>query len=228
MEKRIRAVSLKHPTYGYRLVTALLRREGLQVNSKRVQRVRRANDLQIKGKAFKMKRRAGGSAERLRATRPGEVWSYDFIHDQLENGVGLKMLTVIDEFTRECLGILVSRSITAADVIAFLEQLIMQRGQPGNVRSDNGPEFVAEAVKSWMKEQKIQSQYIEPGSPWENGHVESFHDKFRVNCLSREVFGNLLEARVIVEDWRRHYNEKRPHSSLGYKTPSEFARQCNK
>jgi putative transposase len=227
LEKRIKALSRKHPRYGYRMITQLLRAEGWRVNRKRVQRVRRQEGLQVVRKSRKTRRTRVQQAERVRAEKPNQVWSYDFIHDQLENGVGLKMLTVLDEFTRECLGILVARSITAAGVIGFLELLILKHGAPENVRSDNGPEFVAEAVKQWAYGQAIRINYIELGSPWENGHVESFHGRFRDACLNREVFGNLLEAKVLVEDWRRQYNEKRPHSSLGYQTPREFGRQYN-
>jgi putative transposase len=227
LEKRITALSRKHPRYGYRMITQLLRAEGWRVNRKRVQRVRRKEGLQVVKKSRKIKRARVDQAERVRAEKPNQVWSYDFIHDQLENGVGLKMLTVLDEFTRECLGILVARSITAAEVIGYLEMLILKHGAPENVRSDNGPEFVAGAVKQWAGKAGIRINYIEPGSPWENGHVESFHGKFRDACLNREVFGNLLEAKVLVEDWRRQYNEKRPHSSLGYQTPREFGRQYN-
>lgn len=225
LEKRIEVLSLKHPRYGYRMITELLRAEGWKVNRKRVQRIRRREDLQVVRKARKTKRKAAGQAERIRAEQRNEVWSYDFIHDRLENGAGLKMLTVLDEFTRECLGILVARSITASGVTAFLEVLVLQRGAPRHVRSDNGPEFVAEAVRKWAQEQAIRINYIEPGSPWENGHVESFHGKFRDECLNREVFGNLLEAKVLIEQWRQQYNNKRPHSSLGYRAPREFARQ---
>ena len=227
LERRIQALSWKHPRYGYRLITELLRREGWKVNRKRVQRIRRRNDLQVVERACKIRRARPPQAERVRATKPNEVWSYDFVHDRLENGMGLKMLTVLDEFTRECLGLLVERSITAAGVIGFLEVLMLERGAPENVRSDNGPEFVAEALKQWAGKERIALNYIEPGSPWENGKVESFHDKFRDGCLNREVFGNLLEAKVLVEEWRRQYNEERPHSSLGYQTPQEFGRQFN-
>jgi putative transposase len=225
LERRIMVLSKRHPVYGYRFITALLRDEGWVVNGKCVQRLRRMRDLQVVTKKRKMRRRMGIGGERQDATRPNEVWSYDFVHDELENGVGLKMLTVLDEFTRECLGILVARSITAADVVNFLELLMLKRGEPAHVRSDNGPEFVAEAVKTWLENKGIRINYIEPGSPWENGHVESFHDKLRKGCLSREVFGTLLEARVIVEEWRQQYNQKRPHSSLGYKAPARFARE---
>lgn len=227
LEGRIKALSVKHPRYGYRLITQLLRREGWKVNRKRVQRIRRQNDLQVVGKARKSRRPRPEQGQRVRATQPNEVWSYDFVHDRLENGMGLKMLTVLDEFTRECLGLLVERSITAAGVVGFLEVLMLKRGVPGNVRSDNGPEFVAEELKQWARGAGIALNYIEPGSPWENGHVESFHAKFREGCLNREVFGNLLEAKVLVEEWRRQYNEQRPHSSLGYQTPQEFRRQFN-
>jgi putative transposase len=227
LERRIQALSRKHPTYGYRIVTELLRAEGWQVNRKRVQRVRRREELQVVKRVRKTRRKLGGGGERVRAQKPNQVWSYDFVHDRLENGGGLKMLTVLDEWTRECLGILVERSITAAGVIGFLEVLMLKRGQPEHVRSDNGPEFVADALKGWLARAGIQTQYIEPGSPWENGHVESFHGKLRGGCLNREVFGNLLEAKVLVEEWRRQYNEKRPHSALGYQTPQAYARQFN-
>lgn len=227
LEKRIEVLSLKHPRYGYRMITELLRVEGWKVNRKRVQRIRRREELQVVTKVRKTRRKALRQTQRVRARHPNEVWSYDFIHDRLENGTALKMLTVLDEFTRECLGILVARSITASGVSGFLEVLVLQRGAPGNVRSDNGPEFVADAVKEWAAEQAIRPHYIEPGSPWENGHVESFHGKFRDECLNREVFGNLLEAKVLIEQWRQQYNNKRPHSSLGYRTPREFARQFN-
>jgi putative transposase len=225
LEKRIKVLSMKHPRYGYRMITELLRAEGWAVNRKRVQRIRRRDELQVVGKARKIRRKARRQTERIRAQQANEVWSYDFIHDRLENGVRLKMLTVLDEFSRECLGILVARSITASGVTGFLDLLVLQRGAPANVRSDNGPEFVAEAVKEWAAEQAIRTHYIEPGSPWENGHVESFHGKFRDECLNREVFGNLLEAKVLIEQWREQYNNKRPHSSLGYQTPREFGRQ---
>ncbi len=227
LEGRIEALSRQYPRYGYRFITQLLRQEGWRVNRKRVQRVRRQVGLQVVRKLHKTKRLRAGQAERKRANRPNAVCSYDFIHDQLANGVKLKLLTVLDEFTRECVGILVARSITAAGVIGFLEVLVLQRGPPTNVRSDNGPEFVAAALKEWAGEAGMVMNPIEPGSPWENGHVESFHGKFRDGCLNREVFGNLLEAQVMVEEWRRQYNEERPHSSLGYQTPREYGRQFN-
>jgi len=225
LERRIQTLSRKHPTYGYRIVTELLRAEGWRVNRKRVQRVRRREELQVVKRVRKTKRKQDSGSQRVRAEKPNQVWSYDFVHDRLENGSGLKLLTVLDECTRECMGILVERSITAAGVIGFLGVLMKKRGQPEHVRSDNGPEFVAEALKGWLERGGIRTEYIEPGSPWENGHVESFHGKLRAGCLNREIFGNLLEAKVLVEQWRREYNEKRPHSALGYQTPKAYARQ---
>lgn len=225
--QRIQALSRRHPRYGYRLITQLLRTEGWAVNRKRVQRVRRQAGLQVVKKACKTRRVNRAEPTRIQAREANEGWSYDFVHDRLENGAGLKMLTVLDEYTRECLGILVARSITASGVIGFLEWLILQRGKPKHLRSDNGPEFVALAIRQWAKQAAIQINYIAPGSPWENGRVESFHGKLRDGCLNREVFGNLLEARVLIEAWRREYNEQRPHSSLGYQTPREFGRQFN-
>lgn len=227
LARRIQVLSRKHARYGYRLITQLLRAEGWRVNRKRVQRVRRQAGLQVVKKVGKTKRRKRAEPIRAKAGHPNEVWSYDFVHDRLENGAGLKMLTVLDEYTRECLGIWVARSITAGGVIGFLEWLILQRGKPANVRSDNGPEFVALAIQEWAKQTGIQINYIAPGSPWENGRVESFHGKLRDGCLNREVFGSLLEARVLIEGWRREYNEQRPHSSLGYQTPREFGRRFN-
>jgi transposase InsO family protein len=225
LEKRIVALSRRHPRYGYRLITQLLREEGFTVNRKRVQRVRRQEQLQVVQKSRKTRRARPAQAGRVRAERRGQVWSFDFVHDQLENGVSLKMLTVLDECTRECLGILVARSITAGGVTGFLELLMLRHGAPENVRSDNGPEFVAQTVREWAGRRSIAVHYITPGSPWENGHVESFHGKFRDGCLNRESFGSLLEAQVVIEEWRQEYNEKRPHSALGYKTPKAFGRQ---
>jgi putative transposase len=174
LERRIKSLSHKHPRYGYRLIRELLRREGWKVNRKRVQRVRSREGLQVVKKARKTRRARVGSAERRRAERPNHVWTYDFVHDQLENGRGVKMLTVLDEFTRECLGVLVERSITSAGVVEFLGRIIAGGVAPEHVRSDNGPEFIARVVKEWAGNRGIKINYIEPGSPWENGQVESF------------------------------------------------------
>jgi hypothetical protein len=156
------------------------------------------------------------------ATRPNEVWTYDFIHDACFGGRKLKMLTVVDEFTRECLAIEVATSLRSERVIAVLRRLFEERGGPEYIRSDNGPEFIAELIRRWLKERSLETIYITPGHPWENAHEESFNGRFRDECLNMEVFSNVAEARVVIEQWRRHYNEERPHSSLGYRAPAEF------
>lgn len=154
------------------------------------------------------------------------VWTYDFVEDQTEDGRKLKLLTVLDEHTRESLAIEVGRSIRSRDVIAVLEELFIVRDLPVFIRSDNGPEFIAEAVKQWLKDRCVGTLYIEPGCPWENGYVESFHGRFRDDFLDRELFYSVKEAKVLVENWRLEYNHHRPHSSLGYKTPARFAAEC--
>ena len=172
-------------------------------------------------------KKAKGSSENSCCVKKAEfinhVWTYDFISDRTEDGQSLKLLTVLDEFTRESLAIEVSRSITAKDVIAILEYLFMVRGVPGYIRSDNGPEFIADEIKKWLKNNHIETLYIEPGSPWENGYIELFNGRLRDELLNREVFHSVKEAKVLVEDWRLEYNHHRPHSSLGYLTPAGFA-----
>lgn len=157
--------------------------------------------------------------------RPNEVWSYDFVFDACANGQQIKRLTVVDEFTRECLAIDVAGSIRSKRVIEVLARLVSQRGAPRYMRSDNGPEFVSTALLQWVSEQSIETALIEPGKPWQNGTTESFNGRLRDECPSLESFRHRLEARVVIADWKRHYNEVRPHSSLGYRTPAEFARQ---
>jgi len=154
------------------------------------------------------------------------VWTYDFISDQTEDGRGLKFLTVLDEFTRESLTIEVGRSIKSRDVISVLEYLFAVRGCPGCIRSDNGPEFIADAIKKWLSENHVDTLYIERGSPWENGYIESFNGRFREEVLNRELFYSVKEAKVIVQNWRLEYNNHRPHSGLGYRTPAEFSASC--
>jgi len=223
LRKEIVALSQRHPRYGYRRITALLRREGWGVNAKRVQRVRRQEGFQVSKRQRKMRRVGVGTALRRRATRPNEVWSWDFVEDQTERGSKLRMLTLIDEYTRQCLAIHVAWSIRAVDVITVVEAAMARYGKPAHIRSDNGPEFIAYAIGDWLEKSKIETIYIRPGSPWENGHIESFHDKLRDECLNRELFGSLLEAKVLVEQWRIDYNTNRPHSSLRYQTPQEVA-----
>jgi putative transposase len=222
---RIEELAREHPRYGYRRVTALLRRDGWAVNLKRVHRLWRAAGLKVP-QAQRKRRRVGSSENgctRHRAERPNHVWSYDFVMDQTSDGKRLKILPVIDEFTRRCLAIEVERSMVAEDVISTLEYLFELHGEPEHIRSDNGPEFVAEAVRGWLAGRGSKTLSIAPGSPWENAYSESFNSRFRDEFLDREVFGTLKEARVLIEDHRREYNDHRPHSSLNYLTPAAFA-----
>ena len=223
LRREIVELSQRHPRYGYRRITALLRREGWAVNAKRVQRVRRQEGFQVSRRQRKMRRVGTSTALRQRATQPNEVWSWDFVEDQTERGGKLRLLTLIDEYTRQCLAIHVAWSIRAVDVITVVEVAMARYGKPAHIRSDNGPEFIAYAIGDWLEKNKIETIYIRPGSPWENGHIESFHDKLRDECLNRELFGSLLEAKVLVEQWRIDYNTSRPHSSLRYQTPQEVA-----
>ena len=224
---RIYELTAQHPRYGYRRIAVLLRREGWKVNTKRVQRLRRQEGLQVKRRKTR-KRRSGSSenaCDRRRAERANHVWSYDFVTDASEDGKRLKLLTIIDEFTRESLAIRVARSITADDVMEELAVLFAERGAPEYVRSDNGPEFVADAIQAFLRFRGAQTLYIAPGSPWENGYIESFNATLRDELLDRELFANLLEAEVITEQYRKKYNEFRPHGALGYETPAAFAEQ---
>ena len=224
----MRRLAGEHPRYGYRLITGKLRQEGWYVNKKRVQRLWRKEGLQVpyRRRIKKSKGSSENSCSVKKAEYINHVWTYDFIEDRTEDGRILKLLTVLDEWTRESAAIEVGRSIKSRDVISVLEYLFMVRGVPGYIRSDNGPEFIAEAVKKWLKEQMVGTLYIEPGSPWENGYIESFHSRFRDELLNRELFYSVKEARVLAENWRMDYNHHRPHSSLGYMTPAAFAATC--
>lgn len=223
--QKIIELSQRHPRYGYRRITALLRREGMEINAKRVQRVRRQEGLRVSKRQRRMKRLGVSTAERHRAQRRNDVWSWDFVEDQTEHGSRFRILTLIDEHTRQCMAIHAGWSIRAVDVITVVEAAFARYGRPRHLRSDNGPEFIAYAIQDWLKAEEVKTIYIKPGSPWENGHIESFHDKLRDECLNRELFGSLLEAQIILEQWRNEYNEERPHSSLGYQTPGEYARR---
>jgi transposase InsO family protein len=223
MHIEIKTLSQKHPRYGYRRITALLRRAGHEVNGKRVQRTRRMEGLQVSKKQRRMRRVGESTARRQQATHISHVWSWDFVEDQTERGTRFRVLTLIDEHTRECLTVHVAWSIRAVDVITVVEAAMARYGVPEHLRSDNGPEFIAYAIQDWLKNKGVKTIYITPGSPWENAHIESFHDKLRDECLNRELFGSLVEAQVIIEQWRMEYNGLRPHSSLGYQTPDEFA-----
>lgn len=223
--KRMRELSAAHPRYGYRRVWALLRAERFAVNRKRVQRLWRREGLKVPQTQRKRRRlgHSGNSCSRRKAEYANHVWSYDFVLDQTSDGRRLKLLPVVDEFTRECLAIEVERRLTARDVVATLAYLFELRGAPAFVRSDNGPEFIAGAVKAWLEESGSATLYIEPGSPWENAYVESFNGKLEDELLNREEFATLKEAKVLVEDHRLAYNHQRPHSALNYMTPAAFA-----
>ena len=208
--------------YGYRRITALLRDAGWIVNAKRVERIWRREGLKVPARQPKRSRLwlNDGSCVRLRPEHRDHVWSYDFVEDRTHDGRKFRTLNVVDEFTRECLAIRVARKLKAADVIDVLSDLFILRGVPGHVRSDNGPEFVAQAVQDWIKAVGAKTAYIAPGSPWENGYVESFNARLRDELLDGEIFYSLREAQVIIESWRRHYNTVRPHGSIGYRPPA--------
>jgi transposase InsO family protein len=211
--------------YGYRRITALLRAAGWVVNAKRVERIWRREGLKVPRRQPKRGRLwlNDGSCVRLRPERPNHVWAYDFVQDRTRDGRALRMLVVVDEFSRECLAIRVERRLTSDDVLAVLAELFAARGVPEHIRSDNGPEFVAGAVRGWLARLGVGALFIEPGSPWENGYCESLNGKLRDELLDREIFHSLREAQVLIEAWRRHYNGVRPHSALGYRPPAPEA-----
>ncbi len=211
--------------YGYRRITALLRREGWRVNAKRVERIWRQEGLKVPKKQPKRGRLwlNDGSCIRLRPEHRNHVWAYDFVADRTHNGRPVKMLTIVDEHTRECLAIEVRRRIRSIDVIETLARLMIERGVPDHIRSDNGPEFTAKLVRKWLTGLDVGTLFIEPGSPWENGYVESFNGKLRDELLDREIFYTLREAQVLIESWRYEYNTFRPHNSLGYRPPAPEA-----
>ena len=227
LEREAVELSQKNPRYGYRRIPALLRRSGHVVNEKRVQALRRRHGLQVRKKQRRMKRVHPNEAVRLTASEPNEVWSWDFVFDQTEWGSSYRILSVIDEHTRQCKSLRPRRSYRASNVIEVLEELIAEHGAPKYIRSDNGPEFIAYEIQDWLRKRKIKTHYIKPGSPWEQCYIESFHDKLRDEFLNREIFYSLAEAEIRLEDWREEYNSERIHSSLAYRTPEEFAACCN-
>lgn len=218
---QLRVLAQQHPRYGYRRIWALLRNQGTRINAKRVYRVWCAEGLGVP-KRRPRRRVRGHQVRPLPVDRPNQVWAYDFVHDTCANGQQLKILTVVDEWSREWLAVEVEGRITAARVIRVMQRLIQEFGTPAYMRSDNGPELVAQAVKRWLAEQGIQIAYIEGGKPWQNGTNESFNGKLRDECLNLEWFRHRREAQVVIEQWRRQYNEHRPHSSLGYQPPSQL------
>ena len=208
--------------YGYRKITALLREAGWGVNAKRVERIWRREGLKVPPRQPKRGRLwlNDGSCVRLRPERANHVWAYDFVEDRTHDGRKFRMLNIVDEFTHECLAIRVGRKLKAADVIDALSDLFILRGVPAHIRSDNGPEFVAKQVRQWITAVGAKTAYIEKGSPWENGYVESFNARLRDELLNGEIFYSLREAQVVIESWRRHYNTVRPHASLGFRPPA--------
>ncbi|MGB7283640.1 MAG: IS3 family transposase [Candidatus Acidiferrum sp.] len=211
--------------YGYRRITAVLQAQGWAVGKDRVQRIWRREGLKVPQKQRARGRLwlNDGSCVRLRPERANHVWSYDFVSAMTHDGRTLRMLTLIDEYTRECLAIRVARRLGRYEVIEALADVMLLRGVPENIRSDNGPEFVAEELRKWLAKVGTGTLYIEPGSPWENGYCESFNGKLRDECLNGEIFYTLREAQVVIEKWRVHYNTLRPHSALGYRPPAPAA-----
>ncbi len=227
-EAQVKELAFANPRYGYRRVHALFKRGGQKVNRKRVVRVWQKFSLQVPRSKKTRKRVRQPQPVMPVATRPNEVWTYDFVFDRDGAGRRLKLLTLMDEFTREGLAIKVGRSFKAAQVKEVLREVGGERGFPQFLRSDNGSEFIAGIIKEFLAENNVKAAYIEPGSPWQNGKGESFNGKFRDECLRMEIFGNWREAEVIAEQWRKFYNSERPHSSLGYQTPDEFKRDWEK
>ena len=211
--------------YGYRRITALLRADGWYVNHKRVERIWRREGLKVPAKQPKRGRLwlNDGSCIRLKPCWQNHVWAYDFVQARTHDGRTFRMLTVIDEFTRECLAIEVARRLRSDDVLQVLAELFVQHGPPDHIRSDNGSEFTAKAVRDWLSRVGVETLYIEPGSPWENGYNESFNGKLRDELLNGEILYTLKEAKVLIEQWRHHYNTVRPHSALGYRPPAPEA-----
>jgi transposase InsO family protein len=225
LTRRIVELAGEYGRYGYRRITAMLWREGWRVNHKRVERIWRQEGLKVPSKQPKRARLwlNDGSCIRLRAEYPNHVWSYDFVLDRTHDGRPLRMLVVVDEYTRECLSIDVARKQSSEEVLARLADLFVERGTPDFIRSDQGPEFTAQAVREWLARVEVKTLFIERGSPWENGYVESFIGKMRDELLNQEIFFTLREAKVLVERWRKEYNEIRPHSALGYRPPAPKA-----
>ncbi|MEP6671432.1 MAG: IS3 family transposase [Chthoniobacter sp.] len=224
----LRRISAAHPRAGYRRATALLRRAGLEINAKRVQRLWRQEGLKVPRRQRKRQRLGNSAAgtQQLRAERVNQVWSYDFVFDQTEDGRRLKWLPICDEFSRELVALEVERRMEAKDVIRILDAAVVARGcVPEFIRSDNGPEFVALAVQEWIARRGFQTLYIKPGSPWQNAYSESFNSRFRDEFLNREAFASVLEAKVLGKEHRQRHNRERPHSSLNYQTPEEFAQR---
>ena len=217
---RMKALALENSRYGYRRVRVLLARQGISLSWARAHRLWWKAGLSLPRRRPRRRLRRG-EPRPLATSRPNEVWAYDFLFDRCTNGDGIKILTIVDEGSRECLAIDVAGSIRSRRMIEILQQLVVERGAPRYLRSDNGPEFLAYAVQDWLREAQIETAYIQPGKPWQNGLNESFNGRLRDECLNAEWFANRVEAAVLIERYRRHFNEARPHSGLGYRTPIE-------
>lgn len=226
--ERIHELVRKYPRYGYRMITAKLRQEGWRINFKRIYRIWRAEGLKVPRKARKKRRlgQSGNSCVRKKARHKDHVWTWDFIHDRTADGRTLKWFAITDEYTRECLALEVGRSIKADRVLDILTNQFITRGVPKHIRSDNGPEFIAKEIRRFIEHTGLEMLYVEPGSPWENGYAESFFSRLRDELLNVEEFMNLAEAAWFARRRKEEHNEERPHSSLGYQTPAEFATQC--
>ena len=222
----MKELSGRYPRFGYRRVQILLQRDGIVLGKHRCARLWADAGLQVPKK--RRRRRCAAQIRPLTPLNRNSVWSYDFVYDACANGQKLKCLTVIDEYTRECLAIDVAGSIRSSRVVEVLTQLMSVHGAPRYLRSDNGPEFVSSALLQWVQDESLELALIEPGKPWQNGANESFNGKFRDECLSMEWFRNRMEARTVIEDWRIHYNTVRPHSSLNYQTPNYFVQSLGK
>ena len=222
LRRRMVALSRQHDCLGYRKLTRLLREEGWRVGKKLVQRLRRDCDLRLKRWVRKQRRRGRSTGViPTRAEHVNHVLCWDFIADRTDNGGKLRVLSIIDEYTRECVAVHVARKIVAADLITIMEQVIAERGAPGFIRSDNGPEFIAKMLQSWLAHKAIKTLYIEPGSPWQNGFAESFNGSLRAECIDRELLLSVAEARVVINDFKNYYNNIRPHGGIGYRTPTQ-------
>ena len=221
--RRLHALSDENPRYGHRRILVELKAEGWQIGLRQGRRLRRQEGLRVPQTRRRSQRHGHSTGLPTKATRKNHVWTWDFIADATLRGGALRMLTVLDEYTRECHVLRADRALKSGDVIALVQAAIAQHGAPEFIRSDNGSEFIAKQLQRWLAANQIKTLYIEPGSPWQNGFVESFHGRFRDECLNREQLWTLTEARVVIEDFRVRYNQRRPHSKLGYQTPARFA-----
>jgi putative transposase len=221
--RRVHELTERYPRYGYRKIHTLLRAEGFAIGRDRLRLIRKREGLQVPRKQRKRRRPGKSTADVDRALYPNHVWSYDFVSDQTIDGRRLRFLTVIDEFTREAIWIECARLLNSLDVVRVLDQLVESRGHPAIIKSDNGPEFVAKRIQEWIKDRPVGTKYIDPGSPWQNGHNESFNGVLRDGCLNRWAFVSVREAQLVVESWRQEYNEERPHGALNQITPAAYA-----